>query len=68
MSILRRKSIYPLHPKLKSLNEIIEYIETEWGDTLIPDVPGCARQVLYMQEHYPEFNIDNVICYWFRKA
>ena len=57
-----------------TLTEATEYIEREWNhpngvyDRVITDVLGCARWVTSSLERNPDANINNLICYWFRKS
>ena len=58
-----------------TLTSIEEYIEREWNhrddgtyDHVITDVPGCARWVQRSLQRDPTYEINNLICYWFRKS
>jgi len=57
-----------------TITEATDYIEREWNhpngvyDRVITDVPGCARWVSSSLERNPDANINNLICYWFRKT
>ena len=58
-----------------TLTEATDYIEREWNhrddgtyDHVITDVPGCARWVASSLERNPDANVNNLICYWFRKS
>ena len=57
-----------------TIEEAKEYIELEWNhpngvyDRVITDVPGCANWIVSYLAKTPDANVNNLICYWFRKS